>query len=255
VLLLSSYPEVYDFLETSLITRRSSSRFSTLLTAPVFLSIHVSFLILFLLPLNLGASPYLLWSYCTHICLSTLFRSTSSSLCLEHYSDSICGRRRSRPRSALTSSPSSPSCAQPSSCSHLLIPWPLPFSSACFLAVVGSVPQSRPGFWHITSFAPRRPCSRSSLARRAPGVHGYGMAASSLRFAPSPAAVSSTHRHRPARFAHGACARIVDGALAFSLLAASLLTPPLATPYCSVSYSTCSAHQCIYLFAGRTRLV
>jgi hypothetical protein len=33
------------------------------------------------------------------------------------------------------------------------------------------------------------------------------------------------------------------------------LSSPLATPCCSVSYSTCSAHQCTYLFAGRTRLV
>lgn len=81
------------------------------------------------------------------------------------------------------------------------------------------------------------------------------MAASSLRCAPSPAAVSSTHWHSLARFARGACARIVDGALAFSMLAASLLAPPLTTLCCSVSYSTYSAHQCIYLFAGRTRLV
>jgi hypothetical protein len=43
------------------------------------------------------------------------------SLCLEHYSDSICDRCRSSPRSTLTSAPSSPSCPQPSSCSSQ--PW------------------------------------------------------------------------------------------------------------------------------------
>jgi hypothetical protein len=113
---------------------------------------------------------------------------------------------------------------------------------------------ARRGLWVHVRAVSALTTSRPTTRRHACSALPPGPAASSLRCAPSPAAVSSTHRHRIACYARGACARIVDGALSFSLLAASLLAPSLAMLCCSASCSTCSAHQCLYLIAGRARL-